>query len=266
MKYGAMNFPVLPVLEEIKTFGALGFDYLELAMDHPEAHYSYISGNIKKISSELQHHNMGILCHLPTFVSPADLTDSIRHASVSEMCRSLSVAADLGAEKVVLHPPMIGGMGGYVVDKVKKYAFEFLSELVKLSDTVGITICLENMMPRNGFGVEPFELAEIFTTFPQLRFTLDTGHANLDNKGSNRLNTLVSHFGDMIGHVHLSDNLGIHDDHLPLGAGIIDFRRLAYDLKKIGYNDTATFEVFDNDRTRLVKSRDYWNLLLKHAG
>ena len=32
MRYGAMNFPVRPVLQELKEIAALGFDYVELAI------------------------------------------------------------------------------------------------------------------------------------------------------------------------------------------------------------------------------------------
>ena len=32
MLYGAMNFPVSPVIQELETLAALGFDYLELTM------------------------------------------------------------------------------------------------------------------------------------------------------------------------------------------------------------------------------------------
>lgn len=262
MRYGAMNFPILPVLEEIDTFAGLGFDYFELTMDQPEAHYSLVSENIKAISKALQSQGMGIVCHLPTFVSPADLTESIRCASVKEMKCSLSVAADLGAEKAVLHPPMIGGMGPYVPEKSTGYAYDFLSEMVRQSETLGITICLENMMPRNVFGVDPDELETIFKTFPSLQFTLDTGHANLNDEGQDRLQDLVSRLGDRIGHVHLSDNHGMHDDHISLGMGNIDFRRLAHNLKKIDYDGTATFEIFDSDRQMLVKGREYWKSLV----
>ena len=38
MLYGAMNFPIRPVLDEIQAIGSLGLDYFELAMDPPEAH------------------------------------------------------------------------------------------------------------------------------------------------------------------------------------------------------------------------------------
>lgn len=258
MIYGAMNFPVLPVVEEIHSFAGLGFDYLELAMDPPEAHYSIVSENRLAIINALTDHGMGIVCHLPTFVSTADLTESLRRASITEMKQSLSVAADIGAEKVVLHPPMISGMGAYVSERVRAYALEFIADMVEMSEVLGVTICLENMMPRNGFGVEPTELDMLFWRFPTLQFTLDTGHANLGEGGRARLSELVERFGERLGHVHLSDNRGVYDDHFPLGLGTIDFRRLAKSLKRIGYDGSITFEVFDEDRHLLAQSRDLW--------
>lgn len=262
MRYGAMNFPIIPVLEEINTFAGLGFDYLELTMDQPEAHYSIVSANQAAIFKALQAQNMGIICHLPTFVSPADLTDSIRRASIAEMRRSLSVAADLEAEKVVMHPPMIGGMGAHVPDRTKAYAFEFLSEMVELAEGLGVAICLENMMPRNLFGCDPAELEVIFWRYPSLKFTLDTGHANLGENGRSRLRELVGRFSDRIGHVHLSDNRGVYDEHDPLGTGTVDFNWLARALIEAGYDSTFTFEVFNDDRQLLVESREFWKKLV----
>lgn len=262
MIYGAMNFPILPVLDEIQTFAELGFDYLELAMDHPEAHFSDISSNQAAIARKLQDHAMDVICHLPTFVSCADLTESIRVASVEEIKHSYAVAADLGAQKVVLHPPMISGMGAYVPEKCRFYAFEFLAEMVELSEALKIPICLENMMPRNNFGVEPADLKTLFRRFPSLQFTLDTGHANLGEKGKTRTKELVRQFGDRIGHIHLSDNLGVYDDHYPLGYGNIDFKRLANDLVKLNYKGTVTFEVFSDDRRVVAESREYWKMLV----
>lgn len=256
MLYGAMNFPIIPVLDEIETIAELGFDYFELAMDQPEAHYSSVSEKLSAIRKALDAHGMGIVCHLPTFVSTADLTDSIRRASVTEMKRSMSVAADLGASKVVLHPSIMSGMAPHVPDRSTGYAFDFLSEMVGLAEKLGITICLENMMPRNGFGVEPAELDIIFRSFPQLKFTLDSGHANLNDPEGNRLIQLVERFGDRIAHVHLSDNRGVYDDHLALGRGNINIHGLLKMLHSIGYDDTITFEVFVEDRMLLVESRE----------
>ena len=37
MQFGAINFPIRPLIDEIRSIAALGFDYIELAMDSPEA-------------------------------------------------------------------------------------------------------------------------------------------------------------------------------------------------------------------------------------
>jgi sugar phosphate isomerase/epimerase len=63
-------------------------------------------------------------------------------------------------------------------------------------------------------------------------------------------------FPDRIYHVHANDNLGKNDDHLPIGAGIIDFPEIVKGLKGIGYDETITLEVFSRDRDYLRLSRD----------
>lgn len=257
MKFGAMNFPIIPVLEEIDSIARLGFDYLELAMDPPMAHHSIISSGHTAIATALKDSGLSLVCHLPTFVSTADLTESLRRASVAEMRHSLDVAFALGAEKVVLHPSIASGMGAFVLATTKEYAFDFLAEMVDAARQLNITICLENMFPRYLLGVLPDDFDEIFRAFPSLKLTLDTGHANIDGQqDGGRLMRLAERFGDRIGHLHFSDNRGKRDDHLAVGKGTVDFTGLVRHLKKIGYDDTLTLEVFDKDRRLLVESRE----------
>lgn len=256
MQFGAMNFPVTPVLEEIDTFARLGFDYLELTMDPPMAHHTILSSSQASISQALKDSGLGLICHLPTFVTTADLTESLRRASVLEMHQSLGKAMDMGARKVVLHPSMAVGMGSFVLDTVKTYAFDFLSEMVEDAQNMDMTICLENMFPRNLLGVEPDDFEEIFMSFPSLKLTLDTGHANIGDRRGKRLKQFVDRFGKRIGHLHFSDNNGKFDGHLAIGEGTVDFAKLIRHLKTTGYDDTLTLEVFDTDRRNLVSSRE----------
>lgn len=256
MLYGAMNFPVSPLITEIEIFAQMGFDYLELAMDPPMAHYSSISRNIDSIKKSLNDNGFGLVCHLPTFVLTADLTESIRSSSVDEMLRSLEVSAELGAQKVVLHPSIVFGMGPFVMDTVKDYYFEFLAKMVDASNRLKLTICLENMMPRNILGVEPADFEEIFEMYPTLQMTLDTGHANIGAPDGSRLLELVERFGKRLGHIHISDNLGKRDDHMAVGQGTVDFSTLIRRLVELGYNDTITLEIFDQNRQMLTESRE----------
>ena len=49
-------------------------------------------------------------------------------------------------------------------------------------------------------------------------------------------------------HVHLHDNDGRSDLHLPPGAGTIDWAAVVLALKDAGYDGTITLEVFSRDR------------------
>lgn len=262
MLYGAMNFPIKPVLAEIDEIAQLGFDYLELAMDPPQAHYSLISENKEAILKTLESHSMQLICHLPTFVSIADLTESIRQASLTEMLKSLEVAAELKALKVVMHPGHIGGLGTFVMETALQLGWQSLAAIIARADRLGLCICLENMFPRFQTYFKPEHFEEILEQFADLKLTLDTGHANIDNPDGNKIIDFVRQFGHRIGHVHLSDNLGKRDDHLPLGEGIIDFNSVARALKDCGYDDTITLEVFSEDRRKLQASKEDFTAML----
>jgi sugar phosphate isomerase/epimerase len=256
MLYGAMNFPIRPVLKEIETISNLGFDYLELTMDAPQAHYRIIQKQKEELLKALDRCKMGLICHLPTFVSTADLTDSLREASLNEVLESLKVAAELRPMKVVLHPSIMRGLSLFVMDQVRQYALKSLEAIVEKADNLGLCLCLENMFPQSNSLVNPDDFVEIFEKFSTLKMTLDTGHAHIESKGVGKTLEFVERFSDRIYHVHANDNLGKEDNHLPIGTGIIDFQEIIKALKGIGYDETITLEVFSRDRDYLRLSRE----------
>jgi sugar phosphate isomerase/epimerase len=256
MQYGAMNFPVLPLINEIDRIAGLGFDYLELAMDPPMAHYTGLENEAVAIKTALKERALSIVCHLPTFVSIADLTDSLRQASLAEMLASLKTAAGLGAEKVVFHPGAIHGMAHFVPDTARRCCLESIDAINHLATELDLTLCIENMFPGYGAFFEADEYALIFERYPDMQMTLDTGHAHIGSPGGSRLRHFVKRFGPRIQHVHISDNNGRADEHLPPGRGSIDFRWLIPNLKKIGFQGTVTFEIFTDSDADLKSSRD----------
>ena len=256
MLYGAMNFPIRPVLKELDSIAELNFDYFELTMDPPLAHYKVIREEKKSIIKALTRHKMKIICHLPSFVSTADLTPSIREASLNEVLNSLDVAAELGCLKVVLHPSYIIGLSVFVIEKAIEHAIESLETIVERADKLGLLLCVENLFPRTHFLVEPDEFVEIFENFPRLRLTLDTGHAHIGDKDGKRAINFIKRFPDRISHIHVSDNLGEEDNHLPVGTGTVNFPEIVKAIKEIGYDDTITLEVFSKDRDYLRISRE----------
>lgn len=256
MLYGAMNSPLRPVLQEVEEIAGLGFDYIELTMDPPFAHYSVIHELRRDLSEALDRLGMALVCHLPTFVSTADLTGSLREASIQETLFSLREAAELKPLKAVLHPSFIQGLGAMVRDQAQQYAVQFLERVLKEADRLSFPICIENLFPRSLSLVNPEDFDPIFRKFPAARLALDTGHANIGHGGEERIAAFISRHSGRIGHIHASDNSGRDDEHLPIGTGSIDFLRVVKKLRAVGYDGTITLEVFSRDRDYLRISRE----------
>jgi sugar phosphate isomerase/epimerase len=255
MKYGAMNFPIKPLLREIEEIGEMGFDYVELTMDPPEAIPQKVVTQKKKIQEILKRYEMGIVGHLPTFVWTSDLYESLRQASLQENFDALEAASELGIKKMVLHPGYITGLGKFLVDKARGYGMKSIEAILKKAGSLGITLCIENMFPQAHFLTHPQEFQDLFEIFPDLSLVLDIGHANLGG-GKNKSPEFIRRYGHRIGHVHANDNFGKEDNHLPIGAGIIDFEKILRELKQAQYDETITLEVFSKDRDYLKLSKD----------
>jgi sugar phosphate isomerase/epimerase len=255
MRYGVMNSPVRPLLHEVDVLGQLGFDYLEVTMDAPFAHHTVIRDQQEALLEALNRHGLSLAFHLPTFVSTADMTETLREASIQETIRSMQVAAQLHPLKAVLHPSFIHGLGAMMRDQAQRHAMAAMERLLIEAGRLNLPVCVENMFPNALSLVRPEDFDVVFQMFPEAKMTLDTGHANIAG-ATQRILSFIDRFGDRIGHVHASDNFGRTDDHLPIGAGTIDFPEVVKKLKSIGYDDTITLEVFSKDRDYLRISRD----------
>jgi sugar phosphate isomerase/epimerase len=255
MLYGAMNSPLRPILDEVKAIAELKFDYLELAMDPPHGDANSIRKQKRELQESLKQYELGLVCHLPTFLSTADLTDRLRQASIDEVLASLEVAADMQPLKVVLHPSYMMGLGAFVPEVTKAHALESLEMIVEKAHDLGLCLCLENMFPRTQWLVNPEEFVAILAKFPTVNLLLDIGHAHIEDAGGNKCLRFIDKFRGRIGHLHASDHFGKEDQHLPIGAGIIDFSKIVKAIKEIGYDDTITLEVFSRDRDYLKMSK-----------
>jgi len=255
MKYGAMNFPIKPLLKEMEEIGEMGFNYVELTMDPPEATPQKILAQKRSIREILDRYGMGIVGHLPTFVWPSDLYESLRRVSLQENFDALEAGSELGIKKMVLHPGLITGLGKLLLDRAKGYGMEAIETILKKAMTLDVTLCIENMFPQAHFLSQPPEFQPVFDAFPELRLTLDIGHANLGG-GKNRSSEFIQRYGHRIGHVHANDNFGKEDNHLPIGAGIVDFEKVLRELREAQYDETITIEVFSRDRDYLKISKE----------
>jgi sugar phosphate isomerase/epimerase len=140
--------------------------------------------------------------------------------------------------------------------QIVQWHVEVLGALSEEASGVGVTIVLEHV-PSGG--ANQLELIEhILEGAPLLRFHLDSGHAKLERE-HDRWEEYIAQLGSKLAHVHLSDNDGTSDQHLPLGStprSTTDWPQHIRTLKSSGYDGTVTLEVFAPERDHLLLSRD----------
>jgi len=89
---------------------------------------------------------------------------------------------------------------------------------------------------------------------PSMDYVLDIGHSNLLGETQG----FIDEFGDRIKHVHVSDNEGDTDSHLPIGEGTIDWAESIRALKNMGYDGWVVIESY----SKIAESIEYLKRLL----
>jgi sugar phosphate isomerase/epimerase len=253
MKIGVMNNPRYDIENEIEWIGKNNFDFIDFTIEPLKAY----EVDIKKVKKSLENFNLEAIGHTNPFLPSIFPIQSIRKACLDEFRKYVDIFSKLGITFMNVHPyynaPLLSDNEKIEVN------IQFLQQVEKLCKEKGITLMLENY-------IKPFDTPEVFTKIieeiPDLKIHLDVGHCNI-NQDKNLTEAFFQRFGEKIVHLHLSDNKGERDDHLPLGCGNIEWKKIIEIIKRGGYDQTITLEVFSPDRDYLLLSRDklkdWWN-------
>lgn len=263
MLVGAMNHPGQDVLSELEWMARSKLDFVDLTLEPPAAATWRV--NCTAIRRFLLDNGMKVVGHTAFYLPLASPFESIRNATMEELCRAIDCFAEVGAKWMNIHPDRHAPMHDrsfYI-----KRNIETLKTVLDYGQKHGLGVMIENLP---GDYNTAAQLGELLDPLPDLGLHLDIGHCNL-LVPHNTTGEIMARYGDRLRHAHLHDNKGGHADlHLPLGAGSIDLRRELRHLIDHNYDGTITLEVFTPDRHYLMYSRDVlrrvWSELLVEAG
>lgn len=181
---------------------------------------------------------VGYTLHLPFVeMNPASLIPSVRALSEERLKRALDFGEALGARVGVLHTGQVPVRHPMALSLAREALEKTLSALLPLP----FPVALENLaLAEEDLLQGPEELKALLNRFPQYGFCLDLGHA-LVELGPRGPLLYWEALGDRLLHLHLHDNHGHRDDHLPVGAGTVPWEKLIPRLK--GFSGTAALEV-----------------------
>jgi sugar phosphate isomerase/epimerase len=257
MRIGAMNNPKRDVYKEIKFIAEQKFDFLDLTIE-PEKAYSD-DVDIEKILELKKQYALDIIGHTPWNLPISNPFKSVREAAFEEYSKCLDIFVKLGVKYVNVH----GHMPEDVSDPniILRHHIDFFNRIVKKAKKDDVRIMVENT---KGIFNELPVLAKILEEVPGLKLHWDVGHANIGNEAEKKTKLALHNFKDKISHMHFSDNNGQEDQHLPLGAGNINWLFILKTLKEYHYEKTVTLEIHSQDLGYLLFSRDKIRFLMKN--
>ena len=238
MKLGSSIFPrkITPIEESLDYFESNKYiDYVEIFHDYPNRNINDENDLIDRINS----YELKYTVHAPFIeVNPASVNPALRKASIDEIKRSVDLANTLDSDIVVIHP----GRSIFNNDKeymksVYKIAEDSLKAVGEYAKDNGVNACIENLPRLRGFMYQDIHQLNDSLERIDLPMTLDIGHAYTAGF------TVDDVCFKNIKHIHIHDNDGVHDSHLPLGEGIIDFKRLFEIFEKSKYDGIYNFEL-----------------------
>jgi sugar phosphate isomerase/epimerase len=251
MQLGLMNHPALPVAEELRAIAGAGFDYVDLTLEPPGAW----PADGPELGRLLRDLGLSAVGHTSPHLPIASPFDGLRDRAHEILRRCFAVFAEIGVERVNVHPDPMPRV--IPADEVSRRNADAVAALSDNAAAAGVRLMVENM-GRSFATVD--DLRPLFEAAPRLLFHLDVGHAHMSRAPGepNRTADLLDAFGDRLAHVHIHDNLGLDDLHLPLGVGSVDWPQIARLLRGAGYDGTVTIEIFAREPAHVEMSTRLW--------
>lgn len=245
-----MNNPALPLEDELRRVATAGFDFVDLTLEPPRS-WPVDAAKVARLLDEL---GLSAVGHTAWYLPLASPYPELRKQARRVFRLAFDAFAAAGVELVNLHPDP--GPRLLERDATARNA-EAIAEIAEDARAAGVTLMVENL--GRSFS-RPDDLRPIFDAAAGARFHLDVGHAHMwrGAREPNRTQALLEAFGERLAHVHVHDNLGADDLHLPLGAGTVDWRAVVRALKGARWDGTVTLEVFAGEPAHLDLSRRLW--------
>jgi sugar phosphate isomerase/epimerase len=218
--------------------------FLDRALD-PEIYFNYRALELMpekeyvELAALLEDAGRTVTIHGPFFdLSPGAVDPGFRALTLERMRVALERARLFHPDCVVFHPgydPLRFGGHSHVWLKNSLVTWKHLLPLAERMPSTWLL--LENIFERN-----PYTLAELLSKLPSppFGFCLDTGHFQVFSEVP--LSEWFQALGPYLREVHLHDNSGSGDDHLPPGRGAFDFNDLFQRLSLLPEKVIGTIE------------------------
>jgi sugar phosphate isomerase/epimerase len=217
----------------------------EISFDHRDPERFQVV-DFKQTADRLADAGLSITFHAPFMeLRPGAIDPRIREVTLDRLRRVFELIPLFRPRSIVCHPSFDEK---YYISVEKQWlahsldTWRCLGEYVQETETI---IALENVYERG-----PWQLRPLFDGLDssRVRFCFDTGHANAFGRAS--YGEWIEMLGDRLGEIHLHDNDGTTDQHLPVGEGNFPFRELLALVRRKNLRPILTVESHSEESLR----------------
>jgi sugar phosphate isomerase/epimerase len=219
---------------------------------NPEIAFNYLDldrfglTDFHETADRLTDTGLSVTFHAPFLdLRPGAIDPKIRQASMERLRRVFELIPLFRPRSIVCHPSFdekyyISSEEQWLANSIETW--RCLIEYVRDTETI---IAMENVYERG-----PHQLRPLFDALdsPHVRFCFDTGHAN--TFGSAPYHEWMEILGDRLGEIHIHDNDGTTDQHLPVGEGNFPFRELLALVRRKNLTPILTVEAHSEKSLR----------------
>ncbi|MCH2101086.1 MAG: sugar phosphate isomerase/epimerase [Planctomycetes bacterium] len=239
--------------EELVSARAAGIEQLELWLAEPHLPWRDLAAcaALRKRLGDLGLRAGSV--HLPFYPSVPELLDAgekwslidpdprQRAIALDGVRAGMQAAADLGAEHAVLH---LGWQRDSWTQNEHGWAREAVHSLLSEPPANGVQLCLENIISSGTRAAALMQLLDEVDPEGRAGICLDLGHAHVDGGVLAELECAAPR----LCHLHLHDNDGQCDAHLPPGSGTIPWPLVLAQLEAAGFDGYGALEIRDQSR------------------
>ena len=253
------SFPLESALKHIKS---AGFTEVEINADKthmdPRVFPRLGLSRIRNLLNDLDLHPNSM--HAPT--SGVDLSAQnadIKKRSIELIVEALEYCRAIDCSILVVHPNDSRSIP-LGRETMKKNSINNLRIIAEKAEDLGVKVAIENMIDVGGerFGSRVSELKEIIRNIGSsyLGICFDSGHTNLLEVSSNiSIRDEIIDAKEYLWTLHIHDNDGSEDQHLPPGDGNIDWNLVVEALKEADYKGVFMMEIREGEAPDSVAKR-----------
>ena len=226
-----------------------GYDYIELWGGRPHAYAPDLkAGDINEVRRLIEKYEMPALGYTPEHNAyPYNYmigSEAQRRDAIDYLKLSLEMAKEMGAEFVLTSPANGGYLATY--DQLWSRLEKNIQELGDYAAKLEIKLVVEALTPyESNFFTRANDLVELFRRVdnPYVVGMCDIVPPFVQHE------SIMAYFdklGNKMDHMHIIDGENGSDTHLIPGEGNIPIKEMLYEMKRIGYDKTATLELVTN--------------------